>query len=956
LKFCQANRFVVEFQFNPMEIHVMPKIHLTFICLLTVAGLATAEERVDRLIDYGDDIAPLLSRHCLECHGPDAEQRQAGLQLDSRRSATTELETGSTAIVPGHASASELVKRITSRGDDRMPPVDDAPSLSDQEISLLTRWIDQGAKWGSHWAFTPPMGRQLPEVHQYDWVQNPIDHFILAKLEQQSLRPLAEADPRKRIRRVYYDLIGLPPTPQEVKYFLDDQRPGAWERLVDRLLASPQYGQRWGRHWLDVARYGDSNGGDENHAYPLAWRYRDYVISCFNDDLPYDVFVHEQLAGDLLDSPINDPSVDNASEPASGDPETHNPRTNSRLTATGFLALGTKILAEQDEVKKQADIVDEQIDTVGKTFLALTLGCARCHDHKFDPIPTTDYYALAGIFHSTQLGDQPIQTAALQEAVRVHKKQLERLTRERNQLQQRFETQIKENPISLQEWEAESFSRGNVASLSDSYGEGIGIISDRGSQQNFAEYEIEIPADGQYLIQLRYAARDARPGRILVNEKVLKEDAISQTTGGWMPEHQRWFSEGTFALNQGKITLRLESEPLMSHLDKIRLIHASASESVTEDLALLDEFDTRLTKHKQQTPTPEKVMAASEGNFQNVRVHLRGSHLQLGDEVARGFPSVISTTPDQSDVPMMDRHPIPPKQSGRRQLAYWMTDTGAGAGGQTARVIANRLWHWHFGRGLVRTPNDFGMQGSRPTHPGLLDWLALELIEHDWSLKYLHRLIVTSASYQQETQPEANGLFQGIAKRRIEAEAIRDSLLMHGGSLSLDLVGMPLKVKSQDPSPTDLHDNEAAYRRFRRRSVHLPVVRCNTHRFLTLYDFPNAAAPVGSRDSTTVPTQALLLMNDPMVMQQAENLAHEVLSRTDMDPTETGQVSENQRRIERLYERLFQRPATDNEIQTVQSFLGEFEKTFQADNESQQKAWATMIHTLLLSSEFIHVE
>ena len=939
----------------------MSRIHMTFVIAFTVAVFATAGEGMDRKIDYGDEIAPLLARHCLECHGPDAEQRQAGLRFDFRRAAIAKLETGTFAVVPGDASASELVKRITSTGDDRMPPADETHSLSAQEINLLIRWIEQGAIWRSHWAFTPPIRPRLPKVDDNDWVRNPIDRFILARLEHDSRQPFAHAAPRKLVRRVYFDLIGLPPTPQEVAEFLNDRRPDAWQRLIDRLLMSPQYGQRWGRHWLDVARYGDSNGGDENHAYPLAWRYRDYVISCFNDDLPYDAFVHEQLAGDLLDSPVTKDDVDKAAEGSKSDTASHDFRKNARLTATGFLALGTKILAEQDEVKKQADIVDEQIDTVGKTFLALTLGCARCHDHKFDPIPTTDYYALAGIFHSTKLGDQPIQTVAIQQALNDHAEQIERLTQDRDRLQSRFETRIKEDLISLQELEAETFTRGNVASLSDGYGEGIGIISDRGSQQNFAEYEIQIPADGQYLIQLRYAAQNARPGRLLINGKVVKEDAISQTTGGWMPEHQRWLSEGTFELNKGNITLRLESEPLMSHIDKIRLIDSSTSEFVTENLTKLDDLNSRLTKQKQQSPKPDKVMAASEGNFQNVRIHVRGSHLQLGDEVLRGFPSVISTTPDQSDVLMMDPHPIPPTQSGRRQLAYWMTETGTGAGGQTARVIVNRLWHWHFGRGLVRTPNNFGMQGSRPTHPDLLDWLALELIEHDWSLKFLHRLIVTSASYQQESNREANALFQGMARRRMEAEAIRDSLLMHGESLSLDLVGMPLAVKSQDPSPSDLNDNEAAYRSFRRRSVYLPVVRCNTHRFLTLYDFPNAATPVGSRDSTTVPTQALLLMNDPMVMQQAENLARTILIPTGTDQAGTdqagtGPVSESQQRIERLYERLFQRPATDSETETLQTFLREFETTFTADNKAELKVWAAMIHTLLLSSEFIHVD
>ena len=916
-----------------------------------------------RDIDYGEIIAPILARHCLECHGPDSEQREAGLRLDSRTSATTKLDSGSTAIIPGHPSESDLLRRVKSTGDDRMPPGDDATSLSTTEIQMLTRWINEGAKWQSHWAFSPPIPTSPPRVNHTDWIQNPIDRFILAKLEQKSLSPRPKASPRKLVRRLYFNLTGLPPTPQQISDYLEDERPDSWERLVDRLLASPQYGQRWGRHWLDVARYGDSNGGDENHAYPLAWRYRDYVISSFNDDLPFDDFVHEQLAGDLLAEETNDDA--NMAHAATERHTTNDnvDRKNAKLTATGFLALGTKILAEQDEVKKQADLVDEQIDTVGKTFLGLTLGCARCHDHKFDPIPTRDYYALAGIFHSTELGDRPIKTIAFEQALRKHQQHLDRLTKDRDQLQVRFNKQLTEKSIHLLELEAESFVQGNVSSLSDRYGEGIGIISDRGSQDNFAEYEIEIPADGQYLIQLRYAARDARPGRMLINGKVVKEDAISQTTGGWMPEHQQWVSEGTFSLEQGIINLRLESKPLMSHIDKIRLIHAEQVENVTQEVAKLDELTTRLTNYRQQKPVPEKVMAASDGKSQNIRIHIRGNHMQLGDEVMRGFPTVMSSTPDQSAHPMFAPHPIPTTQSGRRQLAYWVTDTGTGAGGQTARVIANRLWHWHFGSGLVRTPNDFGMQGSRPTHPDLLDWLALALIKHDWSVKSLQRLIVTSASYQQETSESPNMWLHGVPRRRIEAEAIRDSLLMHGGNLSLDLVGKPLSVKSQDPSPTDLHNNETAYRSFRRRSVYLPVVRCNTHRFLTLYDFPNAATPVGKRDSTTVPTQALLLMNDPMVMLQAESIAKSTLAQhgtTRPQPIpvlgKDNSSDQTKHRIQSIYGNLFQRAATRKEMETLQTFLGDFESTVTDDQQKELKVWSALVHTLLLSSEYIHVD
>ncbi len=940
----------------------MPRIDLSLICLAILASSAMAEQRASSAIDYGEVIAPILSRHCLECHGPDAQQREAGLRLDSQNSAKGQLESGVRAIVPGKPSASELIIRVKSKSDDRMPPRDHATALSSTEIEQLTRWINEGAKWESHWAFTAPARMSPPSVLDSEWIQNPIDQFILAKLEQKSLTPRPTASPRKLARRLYFDLTGLPPTPQQISDFLADDRPNAWERLVDSLLAAPQYGQRWGRHWLDVARYGDSNGGDENHAYPLAWRYRDYVISSFNEDLPFDAFAHEQLAGDLLPDPANTSPL-HRSESARSVSNNRANRKNARITATGFLAMGTKILAEQDEIKKQADIVDEQIDTVGKTFLALTLGCARCHDHKFDPIPTKDYYALAGIFHSTKLNDQPIHTVEIQQALHEHQQQLEHLTEELERLQGQLDEMLSDQSISLVVLEAESFTQGNVTSLNEGYGQGIGIISDRGAQKNFAEYAVKIPADGIYLLQLRYAAKNARPGRILINGEVVKEKAISQTTGGWMPEHQRWNSEGNIPLKQGSITLRLESEPLMSHIDKIRLIRAGKSNLISENLAQLDQLNAQLSKHRQQTPEPEKVMAATDGNSQDTRIHIRGSHRQLGDEVMRGFPRLLSSAPERSTTPIQHTHSIPETQSGRQQLASWMTDANTGAGGQTARVIANRLWHWHFGTGLVKTPNNFGMQGSRPTHPNLLDWLALELIQHDWSLKSLHRMIVTSATYQQETSKTPNALVHGFPKRRIEAEAIRDSLLMHGGNLSFDLMGQPLSVKTQDPSPADLESNEVAYRSFRRRSVHLPVVRCNTHRFLTLYDFPNAATPVGSRDSTTVPTQALLLMNDPMVMQQAEHIAQRFLAND--TPTNTqltlngpknAKIEKRTQWIQQLYDLLFQRPATDEEINTVKHFLNDFESTVTEDEASELKTWSAMIHTLLLSSEYIHVD
>ncbi len=909
---------------------------LALLAIHAAATLAHCDEvRPQERVGYARDVAPILAQHCLECHGPDAAQREAGLRLDSREGATARLASGKFAIVPGEPSRSEFVRRITHTGDERMPPPDADDQLTPQEVQTLLDWIQQGAVWESHWAFSPPTRPTLPSVEDAAWLQNEVDRFILARLEQADLKPVAPANRRTLIRRVYLDVLGVPPTPSEVSAFLDDDRPDAWQQCVDRLLASPLHGQRWGRHWLDVARYGDSNGGDENHAYPLAWRYRDYVIRALNDDLPFDQFVQEQVAGDLMNGAAPDDD-----------------RQGERVTATGFLALGTKILAEKDKVKMRADLVDEQIDTLGKSFLGLTLGCARCHDHKFDPIPATDYYALAGILHSTQLGDRQVPAADAENRKAEFERKVAALNAEKSQLEQ----QLEEAAGSVIDRQAEKFDRGNVIVDNSNWGKGIGIISDPGAQQNFAEYDFKIDASGEYLVQLRYAAQNARPGRLLINGKVARDKAITQATGGWYPQHQRWFSEGVHALQQGNNVLRLESAPLMSHIDRIRLIPNDKGSDLSQALERLDQLDGEVAKLRQSQPQPIQVMAASDGAAHNVRLHLRGSHLSLGDEVPRGFPGIVSANKSQSPSAHA-AFEITDSQSGRLQLARWMTDARSGAGGQVARVIANRIWQWHFGQGLVGTPNNFGMQGRPPTHPQLLDWLAMELIENDWSVKSLHRKILLSATYQQGVSIRPNRLYHGMPRRRLDAETIRDSLLLHAARLDVALAGEPLSVKSQDPSPADLMNNENAYRMFRRRSVYLPVVRSNVYRFLTLFDFPNAATPVGRRDTTTVPTQALLLLNDPFVMQQAEQIANQVLANPDAD-------SDGKRLVD-LYERLFSRPPTADEQSASLEFLQEFSATLQPQEANVKlapasgfpvAAWASLCHTLVQSSEFVYVE
>lgn len=918
----------------------MRRCMLVLLIIDAMGSLSAADTgpQLDR-VSYARDVAPILARHCLECHGPDAHAREAGLRLDLHESATTVLDSGHVAVVAGDPASSELVRRISAGDADRMPPSDSGDQLTDQEVATLVAWIESGASWETHWAFVPPRRTPMPQVKDRSWVATPVDRFILAELDRNGKNPLPMADRRTLIRRVYFDLVGLPPTPDEVAEFHADSRPDAWERLVDRLLASPLYGQRWGRHWLDVARYGDSNGGDENHAYPLAWRYRDYVIGAFNDDVAFDAFVHEQIAGDLLAPSTSSSPV----EPEFSNAMLTVDRQRERLTATGFLALGTKILAEKDTDKMRADLVDEQIDTLGKTFLGLTIGCARCHDHKFDPIPTADYYALAGIFQSTQLGEQPLVTRDWELRKAAFDERLAVLNAESSRLQE----QLTGATADVIERQAEKFDRGNVVAVSEGYGEGIGIISDPGAQDNFAEYDIEVHKSTKYLVQLRYAAETARPGRMLLNGKIVRERAIAAVTGGWMPPDQRWFSEGVHEFQPGINVLRIESAPMMSHIDRIRLIQWNEEDAVADILERLDQLDREIAETSANPPQAIMVMASRDGEARDSRIHLRGSHLSLGDKVARGFPDVVSAVHRDAQAGQSD-FSISDSGSGRLQLAHWMTDADAGAGGHTARVVANRLWHWHFGRGLVATPDDFGMRGQPPTHPRLLDWMAVELMDSEWSLKSLHRQILLSATYRQCGERDSNPWYAGVPRRRLEAEVIRDSLLFHAERLDLALVDQPLAVKTQDPSPEDLQRNEELYHHSQRRSVFLPVVRSNVYSFLTLFDFPNAATPVGRRDETIVPTQALLIMNDPFVMQQAAALARIVL--------DLQNVHTDGQRLEVLYQRLFSRSPTPEEQASTVEFLTAFEATVDHHAALRETAWASLCQTLMASSEFIYVE
>jgi len=897
-----------------------------------------------------------------------------------------------------------------------MPP---AGKLPPDELAALTSWAKAGAPWpniqptakpkGTFWSFVPPKTPALPTVKARWWAQNPVDAFILAKLEEKGLKPSPPADRRTLIRRATFDLTGLPPTPEEVDAFLADRKPGAFDRVVDRLLASKAYGERWGRRWLDVARYADSNGLDENLVYPNAWRYRDWVIASFNADKPIDRFFQEQIAGDLM--------------PDAGD---------EGVVATGYLSLGGKMLAEDDPVKQELDVIDEQVDTLTKTYLGLTVGCARCHDHKFDPITAKDYYAMAGIFKSTKTmlnyknmaewNELPVGPKAEREklieidsqvrakteslnkkrdaAADILLKQLrkqapayEKAAREvlardasKPELKPAIEAPDGAAPAGAIVREAEDFVSGNVAKDKDGFGKGIGVLVNRGEFPNVTEYEVSVPQAGPYQLDLRYASGDPRAFRIYANGALALSSAGGKVTGGFYPEHQRWLAEGIILLKAGANRIKFERENYFPHVDKFLLIprpgqqpsenldsiarEANLIPAIVQDVAqrikngidvtieLPEKFDDLLPegvgKEIQQLkdeiaalrkarPNLPLVMAVSEGQPTNMKVHLRGSYLTLGEESPRRFPEVLAGRNQKN---------LPADQSGRLQLAQWVASA---KNPLTARVFVNRVWRWRFGRGLVGSVDNFGALGELPSHPELLDWLATTFVGEDgWSLKKFHRRLMLTNTYMMsgkfdmkaaQADPD-NRLLWRFPRQRLEAEAIRDGILFVTDSLDRTMGGTLMNLPPRSYVTSTANADPVKYDSLR-RAVYLPVIRSALYDVYTAFDFGDPTVMNGDRSSTTVAPQALFMLNSPIVLNATRSFAQAILKRSELTDAE---------RVNQIYLKCFSRPATQAEIARSLEFLGRFEKAYAKSTDPRSSAWQSLCKSLIASNEFIYVE
>ena len=792
------------------------------------------------------------------------------LSLATREAALRGGASGTPAIVPGDPAASPLMARITHRQASKRMPLAGEP-LGGEEIALIRRWIESGAPWSDeagpgrappvdqssrHWAFRHLREVPVPEVSSTGWARTPVDRFILAHLESEGLDPNPIAPRRALIRRLSFDLIGLPPSASQADAFARETGPGAYERLVDGLLESRHFGERWARHWLDVARYADSAGYEEDRPRPNAYHYRDFLIRAFNADMPFDELLKLQLAGDLLEP-------DNA----------------SRVAATGFLTAGPDVRPDfvNFREKDRHDELDDIVSTIGTAVLGLTLGCARCHDHKHDPIPTREYYQLVAFFDPTERYGHPLNPS---DAARY------------DGLLAEFERRLEPATRELDAW---------VQARADP------IRLDRISSLDIPEHEKEL---------LRRPEEKSNP---------LQASLLVQ------------FSE----------ELKVSDEQLRERLTE-------------EERADWDEMLARLTAIRASKPTDiPRVLGIREGEARKTRILVRGEPSHKGDVVRPHVPGALTCDSGRR----RDFH-------SRVDLAEWMTDVECGAGPLVARVIVNRLWQHHFGRGIVETPGDFGTRGTPPTHPDLLEWLAGELVRGGWRLKPIHRLIVLSATYLQSGAWDSerakvdpgNRLWWRREIRRLEAEAIRDAILASSGTLNRTLFGPSVKppipseaiynpVESYDQWPDNVRDGPAT----RRRSLYVYSKRANLFPFLQSFGAPRTLESCARRDVSMGPIQALALMNEEFVREQSRYFAERVLLES---------ASSAESRIHAAYRLGLGRAPKQFELSRAQSFLTTQTAQYRSDwgdqaashSQYQMRALVDLCQSLLASNEFLYVD
>jgi Protein of unknown function (DUF1549)/Protein of unknown function (DUF1553)/Planctomycete cytochrome C len=1053
-------------------------------------GLRADSQSPEGIEFFEKKVRPILVEKCEKCHG--SQRQKGGLRLDSRQAAFTGGETGPV-IVSGHPEKSELVKAVNYEADGfQMPPTG---KLDADSISVLTDWVRRGAPWpetaaagsssgsnarfnfaerAKHWSFQPLHSGAPPRTADKDWARNPIDTFLASRLRQANLSPSPAADRRTLLRRITFDLTGLPPTPGEINEFLADRSVDAYERVVERLLASPHYGVRWGRHWLDLVRFAETYGHEFDFEKPPAWPYRDYVVRALNGDVPFDLFVTEHVAGDLLPNPRRDPAT----------------ARNESIIGTAFWWLGQGKHSPVDIRAEQCDTIDNQIDVFGKAFLGLSIACARCHDHKFDPIRAQDYYALAGILRSSReqvafLADaRPVeQFAAWRQTEETRFRQLvakelrphahfdlsasepdpdgvltawrklaslpagPQFIAARNQLAQQLRASDagpRPGEILFEDFSKPDFSGWHVSGpafghqpsragdvvVGDSAEHPVAQIAPHGAahsglispalcgsirsrsftvEKPFIHYrasrhhateapqrelksgQLNVIVDGFQIVraplwgQLSLTVENDAPTRWYTQDvsKVRGERAyieIADEDDGWIvvdsivfsdspqpptqrpnrlaaallddpnvdrPErlaacYQRLFAETIERWANGSLASDPDAAERAAILEWLchRRIEAADIREIPELASLISDWHRR----DEQVAPDDRVVAMVDGTAENEHVLIRGNHKKLGAAVPRRF------------LELFGAHPIATTErgSGRLQVADEMTHLSAPL---LARVIVNRLWQHHFGRGLVIPPDDFGKMGQPPTHPELLDYLAAELIRSGWSLKHLQRLMVLSSAYRmssRETHPSANSraivvdpdnrLLHRMPVVRLEVEAIRDAILAVSGRLNEQLAGPSIPVHLDEfmtgrgrPRVSGPLDGEG------RRSIYLAVRRNFLNPLFLAFDYPATMTTAGRRGTSNVPAQALSLLNNPFVQQQSLAWAKRQLGSADRRSL-----------VDALYESAFARPASGSERAAAAEFLQE--QSTANSPARELSACADLCHVLINVKEFIYIE
>ena len=918
------------------------------------------------------EVRPILVSRCYECHSEESGKRKGGLWLD-RRAGWVEGGDSGPVLVAGDLDRSKLVHAIRYTDTDlQMPP---KSRMSKAEVSTLEKWIVMGAPDPRDqamagavrqdnidydlarrgWAFRPLQDPAIPPVADGEWVRDGVDAFILSNLESDGLRPAADAVPEVLLRRLFYDLTGLPPTIEEVASFTADPGSASWVRVVDDLLARPAFGEKWGRHWLDVVRYADSNGGDRNFTFYQAWRYRNWVIDAMNRDMSFYDFARAQLAGDLL-------------------PNLSGERRSEALIASTFLALGPKMLTERDKEKLWMDTADEQLDTVGRAFLGLTLGCARCHDHKFDPVSQEDYYAMVGIFRSTEVvagtRNGCVNVASWVEQVlpaegpewddlnrKVERLDLAmRLAVEKTYMQKAGgKMTLDDLPLAgviYDDADAEFVGTWKESTFSDNrFGAGYVHDDKNGKGTNRAIFRGSLPESGRYEVRIAYSALPGRakqvPIRVLARDgghEVSLDETVSPEVGGlFQPVGQFQFEKGgRCEVSVG--TAGTEGEYVI--VDAVQFIAVKDIEREAAAIAALDgaeidpllkmndkEIRKELERLVAELKNEALVMAPRDAaDADDCHLRVRGEVSQLGEKIPRGFLKVLC----DDEAPH-----IPAGASGRLELADWMVDE---SNPLLDRVIVNRIWYHLLGQGVVETVDNFGRLGSGPTHPELLDHLASSFRSSGGSVKGLVRKLVLSRTYQLSVDASSdlasadptNKSFGRQTRRRLTAEEIRDSLLFLSDSLDRTPGGSTSNSYGQDLDKPIVFDD------YNIRTVYLPVARNNLAVELSVFDAANPDLVSGRRAETTVPTQALYLLNSEFIHERAS-----IIGRMALDAG--GNPGEE---VDWLYQTLLGRAPNPVEKQRALAFLADLSGGSEA-RDALEAASGHLAHVILASTEFL---